>query len=41
MMNLRIMGSVLLILAVVIFFLFYTETGRMLVTAAGFGGLLR
>jgi len=41
MMNLRILGSVLLILAAAIFFLFYTETGRLLVTAAGFGGLLR
>jgi hypothetical protein len=41
MMNLRILASVLLILAAFIFYFFYTETGRMLVTAAGFGGLLR
>ena len=41
MMNVRILGSVLVIFAVLIFYLFYTETGRLLVTAAGFGGLLR
>jgi hypothetical protein len=40
-MNLRILGSVLVILAAAIFFFFYTETGRLLVTAAGFGALLR
>jgi hypothetical protein len=41
MMNVRILGSVLMIAAALVFFLFYTETGRLLVTAAGFGGLLR
>ena len=41
MMNVRILGRVLVIVAVLIFYLFYTETGRLLVTAAGFGGLLR
>jgi hypothetical protein len=40
-MNLRILGSVLVILAAAVFFFFYTETGRLLVTAAGFVGLLR
>ena len=40
-MNLRILGSVLLILAAAIYFFFYSEVGRALVTAAGFGGLLR
>lgn len=41
MMNIRILGSVAVIVAVLVFYLFCTETGRLLVTAAGFGGLLR
>lgn len=40
-MNLRILGSVLVIFAALVFLLFYTEIGRLLVAAAGFGGLLR
>jgi hypothetical protein len=40
-MNFRILGSVILILGVVMYFFFYTEAGRAMVTAAGFGGLLR
>lgn len=40
-MNVRILGSVFLIVAATIYFFFYTEIGRALVTAAGLGGLLR
>jgi hypothetical protein len=40
-MNMRILGSVVLILGATIYFFFYSELGRALVTAAGFGGLLR
>jgi hypothetical protein len=35
-MNVRISLSVLVIVAAVIYFLFYTETGRLLLVAMGF-----
>jgi hypothetical protein len=40
-MNFRILGSVILIFGVVIYFFFYTEAGRAMVAAAGYGALLR